>query len=193
MKRELLMINGVILSFLGNVLIFPAHVKSADYISFKSGILSRTIPVRSFETLSKDNKVEGTLKNLIQITKQDPEELSKLLNQRFELPLIVTSKLIYSSIGEVFILRAATIIHPTKIKDKKITIPAIRSAIIDATVKGNGSLTLIEFFKSYPNKKLTIDIPALLQVLDKIDSMSELVEFFAKSPLEGIKKNKINL
>ncbi len=193
MINKLLITNGIIISLLGSFFIFSDKVKSAEEISFRNGILSRTIPIKSFEELAINNKAEGTLKNLIEITNQSPEQLSDMLNKEFELPLIVTSKLMYSSIGEVFILRIGKIVHPLRTKDKKITLPAIRSAIIAGIIEGKGSLNIITFLKSYPNKKIAIDMPALFQVLEKIDSMSKLVEFFSQSPLEGIKKNKITL
>ena len=37
-----------------------------------------------------------------------------LLNENYELKLVTTSKLLYSSIGEVIILRLVKIIHPLK-------------------------------------------------------------------------------
>ena len=193
MKNKLIINRLIIISLLGNALINTGTVNSAEHISFRNGILSRTININSFENLAKSNTAEGTLHNLIEITNQSPEKISELLNIQFEMPLIVTSKLLNTSIGEVFLLRTAEIIHPLTTKDKNITIPAIRSAIINAIVEGKGSLSLISFLKAYPNKKIAIDMSALFQVLEKIDSMSELIEFFANSPLKGIKKNKINL
>jgi len=185
--------QGLLITLFGNIIMFPSKVGSAEQISFRNGLFSRTISIKSFEHLAKKGDAEGTLNNLIEITNQSPKQLSKLLNKEFKLPLIVTSKLINSSIGEVFILRTAEIIHPIKTKDKKIIIPAIRSAMIDGIVKGKGTLNLINFLKAYPNKKISIDMPALFKVLKKINSISELVQFFSNSPLEGIKKNKINL
>ena len=94
----------------------------------------------------------------------------------------------YSTIGEVIILRVAKIIHPRKINDKNITIPAIRAAVIDGIVKNNGNLNFLQFIKSYPNKTMAINVPALYKILNRVESMSELIKFFSTSPLEGIKK-----
>ena len=96
----------------------------------------------------------------------------------------------YSSIGEVVILRVSKIIYPKKIRDKSITIPAIRSGIISGIIEGEGKLNLMQFLKSYPNKTIAINIPALNKVLNKVESMSELINFFSGSPLPEIKKGK---
>ena len=94
----------------------------------------------------------------------------------------------YSTIGEVIIMRIAKIIHPLKIKDNAISVPAIRSAVANGIVKGNGKLNLLQFLKSYPNKTISINIPALYKILNKVESMNELIKFFSDSPLKGTKK-----
>ena len=48
----------------------------------------------------------------------------------------------------------------------------------------------MQFLKSYPNKTIAINIPALNKVLNKAESMSELINFFSGSPLPEIKKSK---
>lgn len=188
MRKKRLLINSLILGLWVNIIILSPKVRAAEQVSFTNGIFSRTISIESFEYLAETGEAKGALKNLIKLSNQSPKKLSELLNREFKLPLLVTSKLIYSSIGEVIIIRSAEIIHPIKTKDKTITIPAIRSAIINGINVGNGQLNLIQFLKSYPNKKMAIDIPALFKVLNKVESMSELVEFFSQSPIEGIKK-----
>ena len=76
------------------------------------------------------------------------------------------------------------IIYPIKLPDTAISIPAIRSAVISGIVIGNGKLTLIQFLKSYPNKTIAINIPALSKIISKVESVSDLVKFFSNSPLD---------
>ena len=35
-----------------------------------------------------------------------------------------------------------------------------------------------------PNKTITVNLPALFKVINKVESMSELVKFFSDSPLK---------
>lgn len=163
-------------------------VNSAEQISFVSGIFNRTIPIEYLDHLAKTGETKGSLENIISLSNQDPEKLASLLNQSVDLPLVTTSKLMYSKIGDVIIKRVAKIIYPIRIHDISITVPAIRAGVTNGIVVGNGKLTLIQFLKSYPNKIMAINMPALNQVIDKVDSMSDLVKFFSDSPLEKLQK-----
>ncbi len=161
---------------------------TAEKITFVNGLFNRTVSVKSLEYLAQTGTADQSLKGIMRLSNQDPKDISNLLKEEIELPLVVTSKLMYSTIGEVIIHRVAKIIHPPITQEPHVTIPAIRSAVIDGIVKGNGKINLIQFLKSYPNKIIAIDIPALLKVTDKVDSMSELVKFFSESPLERMKE-----
>ena len=173
-----------------NIFIIIPSAKSAEKLSLVYGLFSRTISVDSIEHLANTGKAKNKLKNLLRLSNQSPKELSELLNQEFELPLTVTSKLLYSKIGDVIITRVAKIIYPFKLKEHPIRIPAIRSGVINGIVIGNGKLTIMQFLKSYPNKNMSINILALTKILNKAESMSELIAFFSDSPLEGMKKGE---
>ncbi len=109
---------------------FYADVCSKMIIDTKDKALASKIQGLDIQVLDTkikmQNKAAGALKNLIEITSLSPKQLSELLNKEFELPLIVTSNLMHSSIGEVFILRTAEIIHPIKTKDKKVVAQSIK-------------------------------------------------------------------
>ncbi len=167
---------------------FAKPVYCAEEIAFTSGIFSRKIVVEEIEMFAKTKKTEGFIKNLVGKDNKDIEDLSTLLNQEFDLSITVMSKLMNSQIGEVILKRASKIIYPLRIQDPKITIPAIRSSIIKGLVKGNGRINLLLFIKSYPNKTMVINVPELFEVIDKVESISELVKFFSNSPLEGLKE-----
>ncbi len=189
MKNYYSLISKTFIYLLLNFFILSSSAKSAEQISFVSGIFNRTITIDLLDNLAKTGEAQGSLKNILKFSNQSPKDLANLLNQEFDLPLTITSKLMYSTIGEVIILRVAKIIYPIKIRDKSITVPAIRSGVIGGILIGNGKLSLIQFFKSYPNKTIAINIPALSKIINKVDSMSELIKFFSSSPLEGIKKD----
>ncbi len=191
MVRKLLFIKKLLLILSLNIFLIPQTGKTAEYILLEDGIFSRTISIKSVEELAKTGKAKGSLKNLMRLSNQSPEKISNLLKQEYDLPLVTTSKLMYSTIGDVIILRVSKIIYPKKIKDKSITIPAIRSGVISGIIEGKGKLSLIQFLKSYPNKTIAINIPALNKVLKKAESMSELIKFFSGSPLPDIKTGEV--
>ena len=160
---------------------------AAENIYLYRGTFSRTISVNELEEFLKNRKPNKRLKKIIRLANQNEDELIKTLEYSIKMPISITSKLMYSRIGESIIKRITKIIYPNKHKESKISIMAIRSAIIKASAENNGKLSAIEFFKAYPNKNLAININALSNTLEKIESLSELIEFYSNSPLEKLK------
>ena len=190
MNKKYFKVKQLIIILSLNLSLFIPSAKSAENLSLVHGIFNRTISIDLIEDLAKTGEATGSLKTLLRLSNQSPKTIAELLNEEYDLKLVTISKLMYSSIGQVILLRIAKIIHPIKIKDQAITIPALRSAVVSGVLKGNGKLNLIQFLKSYPNKAIAINIPALNKVLSKVESMTELIKFFSGAPLEDMKKGK---
>tara|TARA_Y100001968_G_scaffold160451_1_gene146669 strand:- start:11958 stop:12533 length:576 start_codon:yes stop_codon:yes gene_type:complete len=177
-----------ILSFLGNA----KNVNCAEKITFYHGIMSRSISINKLEEFAKTNKATGTIKNLIKLANEDEDKISTFLNQEYEMPIVITSKLMNSKIGTVIIKRVSKFIYPDKTNDSKISILAIRSGVIQGIYIGEGKINLIRFLKSYPNKNIAINLASLNEVIYKAESMNDLVEFFTNEPFEKLKKPSSN-
>ena len=117
------------------------------------------------------------------------EEIKSVLNKNFEIPITIASKLVYSEIGNVFLTRLSSIIHPPRATDENTGMLALRASVIQGINIGNGKINLINFFEGYPTKTVILDVSALSKVMNKVESISELLTFFTNSPLEKIKKN----
>ena len=159
---------------------------AATDVALVSGGFRRSIPVKEFEHLANTGEAIGLLGNLLDISKQNPEEMSKLLNQQLSVPLVLTSRLINTRIGEAIIRRVARIIYPIYTPQAEVSVPAIRAGIINGLQQPDG-LTAIGFLKAYPNQVMAVNLPALFAVIEKIESISSLVKFFSDSPLDGLK------
>ena len=66
---------------------------------------------------------------------------------------------------------------------------ALRASVIQGINSGDGKINLINFFEAYPTKTVILDVSALSKVMNKVESLSELLTFFTKSPLDKIKTN----
>ena len=97
--------------------------------------------------------------------------------------------MVYSEIGNVFLRRLSSIIHPTRADDERTGMLALRSSVIKGIYTGNGKISLIKFFEVYPTKTVILDVNALSKVMNKVESISELFDFFTNSPLDKIKTN----
>jgi len=166
-----------------------SKVKAAEEIKIVYSIFSRTIKVNSLKEYAEKGNSSGKLKRILKTTGGTDKEIRSVLNKDFEIPITIASKLIYSEIGNIFLTRLASIIHQPKANDERTGMLALRSSVIQGINKGSGTINMISFFESYPTKTVILNVNALSKVMNKVESISELLEFFTNSPLEKIKTN----
>ena len=162
---------------------------TAEEIKITYSIFSRTIKVNSLKTFAEEGKSTKKLKRILKATGSPDEEIRKILNKDFEVPITIASKLLYSEIGIVFLTRLSSIIHPPKATDERTGTLALRASVIQGINIGKGKINLINFFEGYPTKTVILAVSALSKVMNKVESISELLTFFTNSPLEKIKTN----
>ena len=171
------------------LLFTPIKAHAADEIKIVYSIFSRTIKVNSLKTFAEEGISTKKLRRILKATKSPDKEIRSILNKDFEIPITIASKLVYSELGNVFLTRLSSIIHPSKADDQRTGLLALRSSVIQGINLGNGKINLINFFEAYPTKTVILDVNALSKIMNKVKSISELLEFFTNSPLEKIKTN----
>ncbi len=164
-------------------------VNAAEEIKIIYSIFSRTIKVNSLKTFAKEGQSTRNLKRILKATGSPEKEIRTVLNKDFEVPITIASKLVYSEIGNVFLTRLSSIIHPLRATDERTGMLALRASVIQGINIGSGKINLINFFEGYPTKTVVLDVSALSKVMNKVESISELLTFFTNSPLEKIKTN----
>ena len=172
------------------ILFFNQSAKGAENLFLYKGTFSRSIKIEELSKFRSTKKPSNKLKNLIKITGQKEKDLHKILSTKIELPIKISSKLMNSRIGEVFLSRLSKIIHPNKISNIKLSTKAIRSGLLIGSFNNNQKINLIDFLKAYPNKNIAFDLNALSKTLKKVDSLKELIEFYADSPFKKLKDGR---
>jgi hypothetical protein len=162
----------------------PAAI-AAENVVFVTGAFRRSIAVADLEFLAETGQARGLMADVLTIAKQKPEEVSKLLKAELSIPLLLTSRLLSTRLGEALLARIAQIVYP--LYAKRSGIPALRAGVINSLVATDGKLSAIGFLKAYPVDEMEVSIPALLAVLQKAKSVSELIQFFMESPLDGLR------
>ena len=176
--------------FISSQFIFNvSKANAAEEIKIIYSIFSRTIKVNSLKNFAQEGKSTKKLKRILRATGSTDKEIRSVLNKNFEIPITIASKLIYSEIGNVFLTRLSSIIHTPRANDEKTGMLALRASIIQGIKIGNGKINMINFFEGYPTKTIILDVNALSKVMNKVESISELLDFFTDSPLEKIKTN----
>jgi len=190
MKFNKSLIFKLFFILIGSQLVFNIpKTHAAEDIKIIYSIFSRTIKVNSLKNFANEGKSTKKLKKILRATKSPDKEIREILNKDFEIPITIASKLVYSEIGNVFLTRLSSIIHPARANDEKTGMLALRASVIQGINLGNGKINLIKFFEGYPTKTVILDVSALSKVMNKVESISELLDFFTNSPLEKIKTN----
>ena len=169
---------------LGFGLTSPGAIAGENLV-FVSGAFRRSIAVADLDHLAKTGQATGLIADVLAISKQNPKEVAKLLNQSVSLPITLISRLLNTRIGEAVLQRLAKVIYPLKASQDGVV--ALRSAVILGLANGNGSINAISFLQAYPVPEIEVSIPALMAMLKKASSIAELVRFFSESPLDGLK------
>jgi len=190
MKLNKLVIFKIFFIFITSQLFFNVpKAKAAEEIKIIYSIFSRTIKVKSLKTYARNGNSTRKLKRILRATGSSDKEIRSVLNKNFDIPITIASKLMYSEIGNIFLTRLSSIIHQPKASDVRTGTLALRSSVIQGINLGNGKINLINFFESYPTKTVILNVNALSKVMNKVESISELLDFFTNSPLEKIKTN----
>ena len=158
---------------------------AADNVVFVTGAFRRSITVADLVYLAETGQARGLMADVLDVAKQKPAEIAKLLKAELAIPLVLTSRLLNTRIGEAILARVARIIYP--LNASRVGIPALRAGVINGLVAGDGRLNAIGFLQAYPVNELEVNIPALLAVMQKASSISQLVSFFSDSPLDGLR------
>lgn len=163
----------------------PSGAVAAESVVLITGAFRRSIPIAEFETLATTGKATGLLGDLMRLGRQNPRLLSKVLNEKVSLPIPLVSRLLHTRIGEAVLDRVSVIVHPTRSPQDGVA--ALRSAVVLGIDDGNGSLTALGFLKAYPTREMAVNVPQLLILARKANSISDLIRFFSESPLDGLR------
>ena len=190
MQFSKLLIPKIIFILITNQIFFNIpKVKSAENIKIVYSIFSRTIKVDSLKKFAEEGYSSKKLRRILKATGSTDSDIQSILNKNFEIPITIASKLVYSEIGNIILTRLSSIIHPPRAKDPRTGMLALRASVVQGINLGDGKLNLVTFFEGYPTETVILNVKAFSKVMNKVESISELLDFFANSPLEKIKTN----
>ncbi len=190
MKLSKFLIVKIIFIFITTQLLFNvSKIKAAEEIKIVYSVFSRTIKVNTLKTFAEEGNSTKKLQKILKATGSPDKEIRSILNKNFEVPITIASKLVYSEIGNIFLARLSSIIHPPNADDERTGILALRASVVKGIIIGKGKINLINFFEGYPTKTVILNVNALSKVMNKVKSISELLDFFTNSPLDKIKTN----
>ena len=119
-----------------------SKAEAAEEIKIVYSIFSRTIKVNSLKTFAEEGNSTKKLNKILRATGSPKQEIRSILNKEFEIPITIASKLVYSEIGNIFLTRLSSIIHPPRADDERTGMLALRASVIQGLYIGNGKINL---------------------------------------------------
>ena len=176
-----LILRIFLILFTNQIFFNTPKAQSAEKIKIIYSIFSRTVTVDSLKTFAENGNSSKSLRRILNATGSSDEKIQSILNNNFEIPITIASKLVYSEIGNVFLSRLSSILHTPNTNDERTGMLALRSSVIQGLYTGNGQINLVSFFESYPTKTVILNVNALSKVMNKVQSISELLDFFTSN------------
>ena len=163
---------------LGGLLIWiSTAVQAAERVTLVVGPFSRSVDVEELRRFSEGAEPEGFIKAALRISNIPHDKARSVLAKRVDIPFTLLGRLLYTDLGESFLGRMATIFYPRHATDAGVA--ALRSgAILSVARSETGRLNPVDFLESYPNKEIVVNVPRLLYLLSRLNSIEEVAEFF---------------
>ncbi len=128
---------------------------AAEEIVLIYSALDQPVLVEDLETFVETGKMSPSIRFLVGVTKQDPEDVRKALTQEISVDGRFVYKVFNSLPGEYILFQAGQVVHP-RYKPNRAIIPALRGTLTLSTID-DGKISLLEFFQKYPTKQMYID------------------------------------
>lgn len=157
----LLLVVGCLLLLIVDGILFSAPSFAAEEIVVRYGILEQTLPVIDLQNYAQKKVVSSSLRDFLRfLDTKEQEKVHDALQVKLFLDIVALDKLLDTEIGQKFLDTIAPMIAR---RDQSGI--ALRSAIILGSNSSDG-LGIISLLKAYPSKRLVINLPEALAILN---------------------------
>ncbi len=149
-KASLLLLGtsaGVFLSAYGAL--------ASEEIVITYSALEQPVLVKDLETFVETGEMSSSIRFLVGISKQNPEDVRQALTKELDVSLRFLYKVLNTLPGEYALFQAGQVVHP-KFKPNRAIIPALRGTLL-VSASNDNKITLLEFFQKYPTQQMYID------------------------------------
>jgi len=164
-----------------NSFLFSAPSFAAEKLVVRYGIFEQSLPVEDLRKYARNQEVSAALRDfLIYLSSRDTERLQEALQVKLSLDIVALDKLLNSEMGRKFL----SIVSPAIARRDDAGIVALRAAVILGSKSPEG-LGIISFLEAYPSKRLVIDLPEALEVIDTPNLYPDLSQVPPKDNLSS--------
>ena len=161
LRRFLLALSGCLL-FLALDSLFSSPTLAAEKLVFRYAIFEQSLPIADLRQYAETQKISSDLKDFLgYLSPSEQRMLQEALQVKMSLDLVALDKVLDTDIGKKILKSVSSAIA----RRDNAGIQALRAAVILGAKSPEG-LGIISFLEAYPSKRLVIDVPKALEVLD---------------------------
>ncbi|MGK7876255.1 MAG: alpha/beta hydrolase [Xenococcaceae cyanobacterium] len=177
---KLLSQGGILLLGAGaGVLFGSASAFASEEIILTYGPFAQSVAVKDLETFAETGQMSPSIRFLVNITNQDPEEVRKALTQELGVGMVFLSDVLNTLPGEYLLFEAGQIVHT---KSRRANIQSLRGALV-LSAYGDDKISLLEVFQNYPTQQMYIDGKTLANTASKVIGFIDRAEERLEVPL----------
>lgn len=145
-KSAIALGTGLVLSF------SSPKVDAAEEIILTYGPMTQSVAVKDLTTFAETGEMSASIRFLIDIANQNPEEVRQVLNQELGVGIVFLSDILNTLPGEYGLFEVGQVIHT---KSRRANIQSLRGALVISAV--DNKISLLEFFQNFPTQQMYID------------------------------------
>ncbi len=161
LRRSLLALSTCLV-FLALDSLLSSPSLAAEKIVVRYAIFEQSLPVADLRQYAETQKISSALKDFLRyLDPKEREKVQQALQVKLSLDLVALDKALDTEIGK----KVLSSVSKSVARRDNAGIQALRAAVILGAKSPEG-LGLISFLEAYPSKRLVIDVPEALEVLD---------------------------
>lgn len=142
---------------------------AAEKIVFRYGLLEQSVTVANIRKYAETQQISADLASFLSyLNSKQQQRLLKALQSKIPLGTVTIDKLVNSETGE----KTLNFLVPAIARRDEAGIQALRSAIILGTKAPKG-LGIISFLEAYPSDRIIVNVPVVLEMLNKAGLLNE--------------------
>lgn len=153
------------------VLLGSTSAVASSEIIITYGPFAQSVAVKELETFVETGQMSPSIRFLVNVTNQNPEDVRKALTTELGVGMVFLSDLLNTLPGEYVLFQAGQVVHT---KSRRANIQSLRGALVLSAYKDD-KISLLEVFQNYPTQQMYVD------GLTLADTASEVIGF-----IEGV-------
>lgn len=167
LRHLMLGLAGSLLVFVLDTAFTVAPGFAAETISFRYGILQRSLPVADLRTYAETQEASSELKTFLRSLNSDSRNtVQTALQIKLPLDVVTVDRLLTTEYGQRALSELAQVVERRDDAD----MPALRAALILGT-GSPGGLGVLSFLEAYPSQTITINVPQAVNFVERYEQI----------------------